>query len=93
MNPDQRYTLRLYAGRDDAERRVTLYTVRGGSEAAQTLQTSGAGAGAGGGTTNDDTVVTFPGVQPDAWGNVFLDVSIAEGSYAYLALIEVVVDG
>lgn len=93
LDPGQHYSLRLFAARDDPERRVTLYMLRGASEASATLQTSGAGAGSAGATTNDDTVVTFAGVQPDAWGNLFLDVSIAEGSYAYLALVELTVDG
>jgi lysophospholipase L1-like esterase len=92
LDPGQSYTVRLFAARDEAQRRVTSYTLRGADTRAATLQTSGAGAGALGGTTNDDTVVTFAGVTPDPWGHLFLDVAIAEGDYAYLSLLELIVD-
>jgi hypothetical protein len=92
LDPSRTYTLRLFAARDETEVRITRYTVQGSATATATLQTSGAGAGHAGGTTNDDDVVVFAGVQPDAWGHVFVDVSIEEGSYAYLSLMEIEVE-
>lgn len=86
------YTLRLFAAREDPEVRVTRYSITGKTTATATLQTSGAGAGSAGITTNDDTIVEFKEVKPDAWGHVFIDVAIETGLYAYLSLIEIVVE-
>ncbi|MFH1462916.1 MAG: GDSL-type esterase/lipase family protein [Pseudomonadota bacterium] len=92
LDPQARYTLRLFAARDDAERRITRYTVSGATSSTAELQTSGAGAGSDGGQTNDHATATFAGVQPDPWGHVFLDVAQQEGSYAYLSLLELAVE-
>jgi GDSL-like Lipase/Acylhydrolase family len=92
LDPEKSYTMRLFAARDDVEYRVTRYTVTGAISSSATLQTSGAGAGNAGATTNDDTVVEFTGVKPDAWGHVFVDVAIEAGNFAYLSLIELIVE-
>lgn len=92
LDPSKMYTFRLFAARQDTEVRVTRYTVTGASSASALLQTTGAGAGAANATTNDDTIVEFKGVKPDAWGHVFVDVAIETGQFAYLSLIEVVVE-
>lgn len=92
LDPSASYTLRLFGTRDDAETRVTTYTVTGAATASASLQTSGAGAGSGGATGNDDDVATLSGVRPDAWGNVFVDVGIAEGPYGYLGIVAVTVE-
>lgn len=91
LSPRQRYTIQLFASRADGEVRTTRYTVYGAAEATATLQTSGLGAGTAG-TGNDDDVVTFSGVQPDAYGHLFLDVSIEDGAYGYLCLLELAVE-
>jgi len=92
LDPAARYTLRLFAARDDAQVRVTRYTVSGTVSATATLQTSGAGAGHDGATTNDDDVVTFTDVRPDAWGHVFIDVAREQGTYGYLSALELTVE-
>jgi hypothetical protein len=92
LDPAARYTLRLFASRDDGERRVTRYTVTGAGASSACLQTSGAGAGHGGRTGNDDDVVAFMALQADAWGHLFVNVALEEGSYAYLSLLELVVE-
>ena len=92
LDPSKTYTFRLFAARQDAEVRVTRYTVTGASTVSATLQTTGPGAGSANTTTNDDTVVEFKGVKPDAWGHVFVDVAIELGTFAYLSLMEVVVE-
>ncbi len=89
LDPDQRYDLAVFAAREDPERRVTTYVVHGASTASASLQTSGAGAGVTA-DTNDDTVARLADLQPDAWGNLFIDVQQTEGSYAYIALLELV---
>jgi hypothetical protein len=84
--------LRLFAAREAEERRSTRYTVRGAGEATAVLQTSGLGAGAGSTPTNDDSWVELSGLQPDPWGRIWIDLSIEEGSYGYLSLIELVIE-
>jgi hypothetical protein len=88
LDPSKRFDLALFAARDDAERRVTRFVVTGAEQVEGTLQTSGAGAGADGATTNDDTVLRLGGLRPDAQGHLFVDVQIAEGTYAYLSALE-----
>ncbi len=90
LDPAGRYTLRLFAAREEDERRVTTYTVTGATTAEAQLQTSGSGAGSG--TSNDDTVVELANLEPDAWGQLFIDLAVDEGSYAYLALLELSVE-
>jgi len=92
LDPAKSYSFRFFAAREDLEARVTRYTLTGATSNTATIQTTGPGAGAAGGNTNDDSVVEFKGVKPDAWGHVFLDVSIETGLYAYLSLIELVVE-
>ena len=92
LDPSRTYTLRLFAARDDAEVRITRYAVQGAASASATLQTSGPGAGHLGGTTNDDDLAEFAGVRPDAWGQLFLDVSIDQGTYGYLSALELRVE-
>jgi lysophospholipase L1-like esterase len=92
LDPAARYTLRLFAAREETERRVTRYTVSGAAVAEATLQTSGASAGAADTPTNDDTVVTLTHLAPDAWGHLFLDVAAEEGPFGYLSLLELEVE-
>lgn len=89
LNPNQRYTLRFFAAREDSERRVSRYTVDGHSVF---LQTTGSGAGHAGGTVNDDETVVLEGLVPDVWGQLFIDIGIEEGTYGYLSILEVVVE-
>jgi lysophospholipase L1-like esterase len=92
LDPDGRYTLQLFAAREEQERRVTSYTVRGAGSTTRQLQTSGPDAGCEGAYANDCNVVGFTGLQPDAWGQIHVDVDIAEGRYAYLSLLVLVVE-
>lgn len=92
LDPARAYTLRLFAARADAERRVTRYTVRGATTETVSLQTSGPGAGRDGDTVNDDDVATLRGVRPDAWGGLFVDVAIERGAFAYLSALELLAE-
>lgn len=92
LDPSRAYTFRLFAARDATEVRITRYTLAGASMTSVTLQTSGAGAGRNGATTNDDDVAVVRGVRPDAWGHVFLDVAIERGTYAYVSAFELSVE-
>jgi len=92
LDPDASYTVRLFAAREGSATRRTRYTVTGAGSASGVLQTSGDGAGHADVRTNDDDIVTFAGVKPDAWGHVFVDVAIEEGAYGYLAILELTVE-
>lgn len=92
LDPARRYTLRLFASRDDEQRRVTRFIISGADEQTLTLQTSGPGAGQGGALLNDDDVLTFTGLRPDAWGQLFIEVDVVEGLYGYLSLVALTVE-
>jgi hypothetical protein len=92
LDPARTYTLRLFGARDDPERRVTTYQVWGAQVASAVLQTSGPGAGSNGLHTNDDDTAVLAGLRPDPWGHLFLDLQQTEGAYAYLSVLEVVVE-
>lgn len=87
LDPARTYALRLFASRDTDETRVTTYVATGATSESAALQTSGDGAGSSG-TGNDDDVVELS-VQPDPWGRVFVDVQLTQGSYAYVAALEI----
>jgi len=86
LDPGATHTLRLFASRADAERRVTRYVVHGAGTDEATLVTSGPGSD--GGDANVSTVAVMTGLLPDSWGRLHVDVQIAEGSYGYLSLLE-----
>jgi hypothetical protein len=90
LDPDGSYTLRLFASRaTDAEVRVTRYHVTGAAAATTTLTTTGPDVGTDGYDGNDDTVAVLTGLQPDAWGQLHVDVARETGQYAYLSLLEI----
>lgn len=91
LDPDATYTLRLFGSRASDETRLTTYTVDGAETVSATLQTSGAGAGIDG-NGNDDDVVQLTGLAPDAWGQLFVDVTLTQGSYAYISVFELTVE-
>ncbi len=92
LDPDATYALRLFASREADETRLSTYTVDGAETVSATLQTSGPGAGTTG-NGNDDDIVTFTGLAPDDRGQLFVDVTLAQGSYAYVSAFELTVEG
>ena len=91
LDPSQTYDFTFFGSRAIAETRVTQYTVRGANSASANLQTSGTGIG-GGGTYagNDSQVATVAGIQPDAFGQVFVDLTVVQGSFTHINAMEVV---
>lgn len=88
LDPARSYRIRLFGSRDEVELRTTTYIVQGAGRAEASLQTSGPGAGPDGAQGNTDDVVDFAGVRPDPWGNVYVDLRVTAGPFAYLQLIE-----
>jgi hypothetical protein len=94
LSPDARHTLRLFASRaTDEETRITRFTVEGGEEAVSAeVTTTGPDVGEGGYDGNDGTLVVFTGLLPDTYGRLHVDVDRAQGSFAYLNLLELEVE-
>ncbi len=93
LAPSGRYTLRLFASRAAADERRTGLTARGaGAARSASVQTSGAGLGAGGTQANDREVTVLAGLTPDARGRLFVDVDRWVGPFAYVNLLELQAD-
>lgn len=90
LDPSLSYTFRFFGSRDATETRITEFDVRGATRRTVTLRTSGAGIGAGGANTNNNTIATVSGIRPDAFGQVFVDMTLIQGTFAYLNAMEVV---
>ena len=89
FDPDLRYDLTFFGSRAASERRVTEYRVFGAGEQAVSLQTSGTGIGSNGGNGNNDEVARLLGVEPDAFGQLFVDLTLLEGSFAHLNTMQI----
>jgi len=90
LDPSQTYTFRFFGSRDSTETRVTEYAVYGTDRQAATLQTSGVGIGSNGTYNgNDSHTADITGVHPDAFGQVWVDVTLIQGSYAHLNAMEI----
>ena len=93
LDPERPYTLRLFASREwGEETRVSRYTVEGAQIQSATLQTSGRDIGQDGYDGNTNDLVVLDGIRSDVWGQLHVDVAVEEGSYAYLALLELEVE-
>lgn len=87
LDPNARYALRLFGSREADDERRTRYIVSGRERGEMVLQTSGAGAGVG--TANDREVAGFAGVAPDLYGQIFVDLRIDAGPFAYVSFVEI----
>ncbi|MBN2164176.1 MAG: hypothetical protein JXR25_13580 [Pontiellaceae bacterium] len=93
LDPTQTYHLRMFGTRETDSSRITRYTVTDASgDHATDLQTSGAGIGTGGYNGNNDTIAAISNLIPNASGELLLDVSVVEGGYAYLGILEITSD-
>jgi beta-glucanase (GH16 family)/lysophospholipase L1-like esterase len=96
LNPNLTYDLRFFGSRDAASARQTSYQVYGASSNAPvTLQTSGSGSGINGGTGNNRAVAEVNTVKPNAFGDIFVDVSslpqtTTSDVYGYLNAMEII---
>ncbi len=89
LNPSLIYEIRFFGARDNTETRITKYTVSGANRKEATLTTSGVGIGSMGGNNNDDEAATVSGVRPDEFGQVFVDLGVVQGTFAYLSAMEI----
>ncbi len=89
LNPELSYEFRFFGSRSNAEVRTTKYDVFGANHETANLTTSGTGIGSTGGDANDDEVVVISGVRPDEFGQVFVDITLVQGSFAYINAMQV----
>ncbi len=94
LDPGRLYSMRFFGTRNETQVRRSTYTVTAGSGVfAGTLQTSGPGIGNDGGNTyngNNRSTVALGGIQAGPSGEVTLQLSVAEGGFAYLGILEIV---
>ena len=89
LNPNLAYDLRLFGSRLTTARRVTEYVAVGAETDLTNLQTSGFRVGADGYDGNNNQTALLAGVRPDRFGQVFIDITLADGAFAYINAMEV----
>jgi lysophospholipase L1-like esterase len=89
LNPELSYEFRFFGSRSNAEVRTTKYDVFGANQGTANLTTSGTGIGSAGGDANDDEVTVISGIRPDAFGQVFVDLTLVQGSFAYVNAMQI----
>ncbi len=89
LNPALQYEFRFHGARANAEIRTTKYDVFGANSGTANLTTSGTGIGSTGGDNNDDEVAVISGIRPDAFGQVFVDLTLIQGSFAYINALKI----
>lgn len=84
------YSFTIFGSRNSSQARESEYEAIGANTNYGTLTTSGTNISSSGTQNfNDDTVLTFNDVTPDASGNVVFNVGRASGDFGYLNLMQV----
>jgi lysophospholipase L1-like esterase len=91
LDPSFVYEFTFFGSRTLAsEVRETEYRVIGSTEGVATLQTTGPDTGNDGAYDgNDDRVAVVSGIVPDAFGQVFVDLTLKRGLFAYINAMRV----
>ncbi|GAB4545483.1 MAG: hypothetical protein Tsb0013_03410 [Phycisphaerales bacterium] len=90
LDPNGLYELAFFGSRNTSITRTTEFRVFGADESVAIHQTSGAGIGADGVYSgNDDEIAIASGVTPDAYGQLWVDMTVLEGGFAYLNAMRV----
>ena len=90
LDPNLAYNFKFFGCRTSTETRITEYAVTGANSQSVQLTTSGNNIGANARYDgNDDEVAQVFGVRPDAFGQVFVDVTLIDGSFAYISAMEI----
>ena len=93
LDPNQVYDFRFFGSRYlTVETRVTEFRVIGANSVTVNHTTSGNDIGSDGVYDgNDNTIAVARGVRPDAFGQVFVDLTVVGGGFAYVNAMEVAV--
>ena len=84
------YEVTLFGSRDGTSAQTTQYSCSGqpSCQRSGTVQTSGQGSGTLG-EQNDDTLVVLSRLRPNTYGQLFIDIALADTGMAYLNAMEV----
>lgn len=90
LDPSIAHEFRFFGSRRTTTTRATEYLVVGANQGVATLQTSGSNIGADGAYDgNDDEIAVVSGILPNEFGEVFVDLTVAGGSFAYINAMEI----
>ena len=89
LDPALTYEFRFLGSRDTTESRVTEFKIYGQNQVTVNLKTSGTGIGSTGGNANNDELAVLSGVRPDAFGQVFVDLTLLQGSNTHLNAMKI----
>ena len=90
LDPTLEYEFAFFGSRNTTETRITEYKVLGDGEWVAQLQTSGDNIGADGTYDgNNDEIALVTGVRPDEFGQVFVDMTLIQGQFAYINAMQV----
>jgi hypothetical protein len=90
LDPALSYEFRFLGARNNAEVRTTKYDVYGSNSGTANLTTSGTGIGSTGGDNNDDEVAVVSGIRPDAFGQVWVDLTLVQGGFSYINAMQII---
>ena len=90
LDPALVYDFRFFGSRTSGgTTRVTRYEVTGANGGLTTLATTGTNIGADGVYDgNDNEIAEIAGIRPDAFGQVFVDLTLVQGGFAYINAME-----
>ncbi len=90
FDPQLAYDFQFFGSRRTSSTWVTEYLVTGANSKATTLQTSGSDIGADGEyDANDDEIALISGIRPDPFGQIFVDLTLVQGRFAFLNAMRV----
>ena len=90
LDPSLAYDIEFFGTRNSTEVRRTEYRVFGDGEWVAELQTSGPDIGADGMYDgNNDEIVSVTGVKPNEFGEIFVDITKLQGSFAYIGALRI----
>lgn len=91
LDPGVTYDFKFFGSRNTTSTRISEYTVLGDNTGVALMQTSGTNIGNDGVYDgNDDELAVVTGIRPDAFGKVFIDVNLIQGTYAYLNAMQII---
>lgn len=89
LDPVLEYELRFFGSRATTSTRRVEFAVSGDNSAVVEQQTSGTDIGSDGAYDgNDDDVAVVSGIRPNAFGDIFIDMTVLEGGFGYLNAFE-----
>ncbi|QDU59121.1 GDSL-type esterase/lipase family protein [Aeoliella mucimassa] len=89
LDPDAVYDFRLFGSRATTSTRETRFSAIGENIQYVTMLSSGVDIGADGYDGNNNNIVSLTGITPDANNEIQLLVSVVQGNFAYLNVLEV----